>query len=135
SEQVQVSTDGQQIPLPGGSNKPVVNGSGLRLTIVPALQYLAEQECQKQVRKTKADNCTVVIIQPQTGHVLALAQWPSYDPATVTDVASTTDIPVQDMFQPGSTAKVITAAAAFERGGQTPMSAYNIPYQIRRGGQ
>jgi cell division protein FtsI (penicillin-binding protein 3) len=42
---------------------------------------------------------------------------------------------VQDMFQPGSTAKVITAAAAFERGGQTPMSAYNIPYQIRRGGQ
>jgi cell division protein FtsI (penicillin-binding protein 3) len=64
-----------------------------------------------------------------------MAQWPTYNPATVTDVAATTDIPVQNMFQPGSTAKVITAAAAFERGGQTPMSAYDIPYQIRRGGQ
>jgi cell division protein FtsI (penicillin-binding protein 3) len=135
SEQVQLSADGQQIPLPGGVTKPVVNGSDLKLTIVPALQYAAEQACQKQVRKTKADNCTVVIIQPQTGRVLAMAQWPSFNPATVTDVATTTDIPVQDMFQPGSTAKVITAAAAFERGGQTPMSAYNIPYQIRRGGQ
>jgi cell division protein FtsI (penicillin-binding protein 3) len=134
-EQVQLSADGQQIPLPGGGDKPVVNGSDLRLTIVPALQYAAEQACSKQVTKTKADNCTVVIIQPQTGHVLALAQWPTYNPATVTDVAATTDIPVQDMFQPGSTAKVITAAAAFERGGQTPMSAYDIPYQIRRGGQ
>jgi cell division protein FtsI (penicillin-binding protein 3) len=135
SEQVQLSADGQQIPLPGGVTRPVVNGSDLKLTIVPALQYAAEQACQKQVRKTKADNCTVVIIQPQTGRVLAMAQWPSFNPATVTDVATTTDIPVQDMFQPGSTAKVITAAAAFERGGQTPMSAYNIPYQIRRGGQ
>ncbi len=39
------------------------------------------------------------------------------------------------MFTPGSTAKVITAAAAFEHGGKTPMSAYHIPYQIYRGGQ
>jgi cell division protein FtsI (penicillin-binding protein 3) len=135
SEQVQTGADGQQIPLAGGSYQPVVNGSGLRLTIVPSLQYSAEQACRKQVAKTRADNCTVVIIQPQTGHVLALVQWPTFNPATVSDVAATTDMPVQDMFQPGSTAKVITAAAAFEHGGQTPMSAYNIPYQIDRGGQ
>jgi cell division protein FtsI (penicillin-binding protein 3) len=135
SEQAQVGTDGQQIPLAGGTYQPVVNGSSLRLTIVPALQYAAEQDCRQQVAKTKADNCTVVIIQPQTGHVLALAQWPTFDPSAVSDVAATTDIPVQNMFQPGSTAKVITAAAAFEHGGQTPMSAYNIPYQLNRGGQ
>ena len=135
SEQVQVGTDGQQIPLAGSSDKPVVNGSGLRLTIVPALQYAAEQACAKQVKKTKANNCTVVIIQPHTGDVLAMAQWPTFDPATVTDATQATDIPVQNVFQPGSTAKVITAAAAFERGGQTPMSAYTIPYQITEGGQ
>ena len=46
-----------------------------------------------------------------------------------------TDLAVQDEFQPGSTAKVIAASAAFEKGGQTPMSAYTIPYQIVRGGQ
>ena len=135
SEQVQVGTDGQQIPLAGSSDKPVVNGSSLRLTIVPALQYAAEQACASQVKKTKASNCTVVIIQPHTGDVLAMAQWPTFNPATITDAAQATDIPVQNVFQPGSTAKVITAAAAFERGGQTPMSAYTIPYQITEGGQ
>jgi len=135
SEQVQIGTDGQQIPLAGSSDQPVVNGSSLQLTIVPALQYAAEQACASQVKKTKADNCTVVIIQPRTGDVLAMAQWPTFNPATLQNVAQTTDIPVQNQFQPGSTAKVITAAAAFEHGGQTPMSAYNIPYQILEGGQ
>ena len=133
SEQVQIGTNGQQIPLAGSNDTPVVNGSDLRLTIVPALQYAAEQACAAQVAKTDASNCTVVIIQPKTGHVLAMAQWPTYDPTTITNAAQATDIAVQDVFQPGSTAKVITAAAAFERGGQTPMSAYNIPYPIVRG--
>jgi len=135
SEQVQIGTDGQQIPLAGSSYKPVVNGSSLRLTIDPPLQYAAEQACASQVKKTKASNCTAVIIQPRTGDVLAMAQWPTFDPATITDASQATDIPVQNVFQPGSTAKVITASAAFEHGGQTPMSAYNIPYQITEGGQ
>jgi cell division protein FtsI (penicillin-binding protein 3) len=135
SEQVQIGTDGEQIPLAGSSDQPVVNGSSLRLTIVPALQYAAEQACAKQVKKTKASDCTIVIIQPQTGYVLAMAQWPTFNPATITNAAQATDIPVQNVFQPGSTGKVITASAAFERGGQTPMSAYSIPYQIIEGGQ
>jgi cell division protein FtsI (penicillin-binding protein 3) len=135
TEQVQIGTNGQQIPLAGSNDKPVVNGSDLRLTIVPALQYAAEQACANQVAKTESNNCTVVIIQPKTGRVLAMAQSPTFHPATITDAAQATDIPVQDVFQPGSTAKVITASAALERGGQTPMSAYNIPYQIVRGGQ
>jgi cell division protein FtsI (penicillin-binding protein 3) len=135
SEQVQTSTTGQPIPLAGSNNKPVVNGSDLQLTIVPALQYAAEQACKSQVAKTKASNCTVVIIAPKTGHVLAMAQWPTFDPSTIQNVNQATDLAVQDEFQPGSTAKVITASAAFEHGGQTPMSAYNIPYEIVEGGQ
>jgi cell division protein FtsI (penicillin-binding protein 3) len=135
SEHVQISNNGQPIPLAGSNDTPVVNGSDLRLTIVPQLQYAAEQACAAQVAKSDASSCTVVIIQPKTGHVLAMAQWPTYDPTNVTDVSQATDIAVQDVFQPGSTAKVMTAAAAFERGGQTPMSAYNIPYSIYEGGQ
>jgi cell division protein FtsI (penicillin-binding protein 3) len=134
-EQVQIGTNGQQIPLAGSNDDQAVNGSDLRLTIVPALQYDAQQACAAQVAKSQASNCTVVIIQPKTGYVLAIAQWPAYDPSTITDASQATDIAVQDEFQPGSTAKVITAAAAFERGGQTPMNAYNIPYQIDEGGQ
>jgi cell division protein FtsI (penicillin-binding protein 3) len=69
-------------------------------------------------------------MQPHTGRILALAQYPTFNPAHPASVAATTDIPVQDVFQPGSTAKVITAAAALERGGQTPMSTYTVPDQI-----
>jgi cell division protein FtsI (penicillin-binding protein 3) len=135
SEQVQIGTNGQQIPLAGSDDKSVVDGSDLRLTIVPALQYEAQQACAAQVAKSQASNCTVVIIQPKTGHILAMAQWPTYDPSSVTNVNQATDLAVQNEFEPGSTAKVIAAAAAFEKGGQTPASAYKIPYQINEGGQ
>ena len=135
SEQVQIGTDGEQIPLAGNDDKPAVNGANLRLTIIPSLQYAAQQACEKRVEETKAANCSVVIMNPHTGAVMAMAQWPTYNPTDVTDVADTTNIGVQSQFEPGSTAKVITAAAAFETGGQTPMSAYNIPYQLNRGGQ
>ena len=135
SEQVQIGTDGEQIPLAGTNAKPAVNGANLRLTIIPSLQYAAQQACQQRVEQAKAQNCTVVIINPHTGAVLAMAQSPTYNPSDVQSVAQTTNIGVQNQFEPGSTAKVITAAAAFEHGGQTPMSAYNIPYQINEGGQ
>ncbi len=134
TEYTQINSSGQTIPL-GGSGSPAVNGSDVKLTIYPALQYAAQQACQQEVAKSKADNCSVVIMQPGTGYILAMAQWPTYDPTSINSVTQTTDIPLQNIFDPGSTAKVITAAAAFEHGGQTPMSAYNIPYQITRAGK
>jgi cell division protein FtsI (penicillin-binding protein 3) len=134
SEHMQQTSGGAPIPL-GGSGTPAVNGSDVKLTIYPDLQYEAQQACQAEVAKSHADNCSVVIIQPGTGDVLAMAQWPTYDPAHIASVAQTLDIPLQNTFDPGSTAKVITASAAFEHGGQTPMSAYNIPYSLVEGGQ
>ena len=133
TEYSQITSNGQTIPL-GGSGTQAVNGSSIKLTIYPALQYAAQQACEQEVAKTKADNCSVVIMQPDTGYILAMAQWPTYNPSNITSIAQTTDIPLQNIFDPGSTAKVITAAAAFEHGGQTPMSAYSIPYSITRGG-
>ncbi len=126
SEQFQVGTNGEQIPLAAGQNTPAVNGSGLRLTIIPALQWQAQQACEQQVIKSRADNCTVVVMQPGTGKVLAMAQWPAYDPASANPEA-TSDLAVQDIFEPGSTAKVITASAAMEKGGQTITSTYTVP--------
>jgi cell division protein FtsI (penicillin-binding protein 3) len=135
SERVEVSNNGQPIPLAGSKDTPARNGSGIKLTIVPALQLEAQQACRQRVQQVHARQCTVVIIAPKTGYILAMAQWPTYSQATLSNVADATDMPVQDTFEPGSTAKVITAAAALERGGQTPMSAYDIPYQIFEGGQ
>jgi cell division protein FtsI (penicillin-binding protein 3) len=135
SEQVETGADGVTIPLAGTEDKPAKDGESIKLTIIPALQFEAQQACQQEVAKTHAANCSVVVIQPKTGAVLAMAQWPTYDQPTLTNVANAVDLPDQYMFDPGSTAKVITAAAAFEQGGQTPMSTYNIPYVIYRGGQ
>jgi cell division protein FtsI (penicillin-binding protein 3) len=135
SETVEVGLDGVPIPLAGTQDTPAKNGESIRLTINPALQFQAQQACQQEVEKSKAANCSVVIMQPKTGAILAMAQWPTYDQNTLTNVADTQDIPDSYTFDPGSTAKVITAAAAFETGGQTPMSSYSIPYVLYRGGQ
>jgi cell division protein FtsI (penicillin-binding protein 3) len=134
SEQYEQGIDHQQIP---GSLEETAakNGESLELTINSVLQYDAMKACEEEVDKSQARSCTAVIMQPKTGDILAMAQWPTWDQNTLTDVADATDMPDQDIFTPGSTAKVITASAAFEHGGKTPMSAYNIPYQIYRGGQ
>jgi cell division protein FtsI (penicillin-binding protein 3) len=91
--------------------------------------------CKQRVMQTHALNCSIVVMQPKTGAILAMAQWPSYNPAAVPNMASTTNIAVSNVFAPGSTLKPISVAAALERGGQTPMSAYTIPYQITIDGQ
>ncbi|HEY0934694.1 MAG TPA: penicillin-binding protein 2, partial [Trebonia sp.] len=127
SRQVDVGVYGEQIPLAGSQDIPARNGASVRLTIEPALQYQAQLACKQEVKKTKAKNCSVVVIQPKTGAILAMAQWPNPGDGS--------DIPDQYMFAPGSTAKVITAAAAFENSSVTPMSTYKIPYSIYRGGQ
>ena len=129
-QEAQVGTNGQPIPVAGETTRPMVAGDDVRLTILASLQWEAEQACAQEVKKTDASNCTVVIMQPGTGKILAMAQSPSFNPAHPASVAGTTDLPVANVFDPGSTAKVITAAAALEHGGQTPMSAYTVPEAI-----
>jgi cell division protein FtsI (penicillin-binding protein 3) len=105
--------------------------SSLRLTIQSDIQWEAERECAAQVRAFKARTCTVVVIQPRTGRVLALAQYPTFNPGKpIASLAQTTDLPIAEVFAPGSTAKVITAAAAFQYGGQTLRSSYVVPDAI-----
>ena len=128
--EVEVGTTGQPIPVGEDKTQPVVPGGSVRLTIQADIQYEAEQACAEEVHKTDADSCTAVVMEPGTGKILALAQAPSFNPAQPASIAATADIPVSDVFDPGSTAKVITVAAALEHGGQTPMSAYTIPDQI-----
>jgi cell division protein FtsI (penicillin-binding protein 3) len=132
-EEVEAGANGQPIPVASDWVRPMVPGGEVRLTILSGLQWEAQRACAQEVRQTKADNCTVVVMQPHTGKILALAQYPSYQPTHVTSLAATQDLPVSAIFPPGSTAKVITAAAALEHG-QTPMTAYTVPEQIVVGG-
>ena len=129
-QETQIGTNGQPIPVAGQTSRAMVPGGNVKLTILDSLQWEAEQACAQRVRQTDADSCTVVVMQPSTGRILAMAQAPSYNPSHPASLANTVDMPVSDVFDPGSTAKVITVAAALERGGQTPMSAYTVPGQI-----
>jgi len=129
-QEMQVGTNREPIPVAGQTTRQMVPGDNVRLSIVAGLQWEAEQACAQEVKRTDASNCTVVIMQPGTGKILAMAQSPSFNPAHPANLADTTDMPVSNVFDPGSTAKVITAAAAMEHGGQTPMSAYTVPESI-----
>ncbi len=130
SEQVELGPTQQPIPQTEQILRAPVPAGSLQLTIQADIQWYAEQQCAAEVKAARAKDCSVVVMQPHTGRILALAQYPTFSPADPSSEAATADIPVQNVFQPGSTAKVITAAAALERGGQTPMSTYTVPDQI-----
>ena len=134
TQEVQTSSTGQPIPLSPVTLTPTVPGRNIRLTILTSLQYAAEQACKQKVIATHAKYCTVVVMQPHTGQILAMAQYPTYNPASPASVQSTTNDVVGNVFQPGSTAKVINVAAALERGHQRLMSPYTVPEQIVENG-
>ena len=133
SEEAEVVA-GHRIPLAESELRPAVPARSLRLTINADIQWKAEQTCKERVEQTHARNCSIVVMQPRTGAILAMAQWPTYNPADITSAADTTNISVSDVFAPGSTLKPVTISAALEKGGQTPMSAYTIPYSIKMDG-
>lgn len=133
-QEVETGTNGQPIPVATDWIRSMVPGGDVKLTILASLQWEAQQACAQQVKLTRADSCTVVVMRPASGKILAMAQYPGYQPSHVTSLAATQDLPVSAVFPPGSTAKVITAAAALERGHQTPMSPYTVPEQITVGG-
>jgi cell division protein FtsI (penicillin-binding protein 3) len=132
-EQVQTGITGQPIPFATQKVRPLVPGGDVRLTILASLQWEAQQACEQRVRATHAASCTIVVEQPSTGRILAMAQYPTFQPSHVTSLASTVDLPAAGIFPPGSTAKVITAAAALEHG-ETPATPYTVPEQITVGG-
>ncbi|HEV8473866.1 MAG TPA: penicillin-binding transpeptidase domain-containing protein [Methylomirabilota bacterium] len=98
---------------------PAVPGRGVMLTIDKTIQYLAEREIDAAYRRTRAKAAMAIAMDPRTGDVLALAIRPAFNPNAVLDVPSREvwhNRAVTDPFEPGSTFKVILAAAALEEG-------------------
>jgi cell division protein FtsI (penicillin-binding protein 3) len=98
---------------------PPAPGHGVMLTIDKTIQYLAEREIDAAYRRTRARAAMAVVMEPRTGHVLALAIRPTFNPNAFFDVPSKEvwrNRAVTDPFEPGSTFKVILAAAALDEG-------------------
>ncbi len=93
-----------------------VNGRSVVLTIDLEYQAIAEAELSKGVERNQAESGLVVMMDPATGEILAMANYPPLDPAHVPadDPASSRNRAVSDMFEPGSVFKVVTASAALE---------------------
>jgi cell division protein FtsI (penicillin-binding protein 3) len=129
-EEVETGTDGVPIAATEADTKAPVPSRSLQLTIQSSIQYEAEQQCKLRVKLAHARNCSIVVMNPRTGQILAIAQYPTFDPSDPASVAATKDIAATNVFAPGSTLKPITVAAALEKGGQTPMSTYTVPDTI-----
>jgi cell division protein FtsI/penicillin-binding protein 2 len=99
-----------------------VAGATLELTIDGFLQHLAEKELRAGVAEHRAAGGSVVIMDPMTGEILALANDPSFNPNAVAlaDESALRNRAVQDLYEPGSTFKIVTASAALEERVFTP---------------
>jgi cell division protein FtsI (penicillin-binding protein 3) len=94
-------------------------GHGVMLTLDRTIQYLAEREIDAAWRRTRAKAAMAVVLEPRSGDVLAVAIRPTFNPNAFLDVPSRDhwrNRAVTDPFEPGSTFKVILAAAALEEG-------------------
>ncbi len=99
-----------------------VPGAKLELTLDLGLQHIVERELKRGVIENGALAGTVVVMQPMTGDVLALASYPTYNPNLPGSASpeEQRNRAVQDIYEPGSTFKIVTAAAALEAGIVTP---------------
>jgi len=97
-------------------------GENLVLTIDANIQYMAEQALDAQMQKVKALHGTVVVQDPHTGQILALAIAPRFNPndSRHMDSSSLTNLAVSDVYEPGSTFKLVTYSAAIDAAGVEP---------------
>jgi len=95
---------------------PEIDGMDVQLTLDSRLQRIVELELMKGLEYAAAESATAVALNPATGEVLAMATYPSYDPNTGEGVASARIRSITDTYEPGSTFKLITAAACLQEG-------------------
>ncbi|MGP7961374.1 peptidoglycan D,D-transpeptidase FtsI family protein [Sanguibacter sp. A247] len=118
--------------IPTGEKERVeaVNGRDTELTIHSDLQWKAQSAIEAAKRTYGATYANIVVSDTRTGQILALAETDTVDPANLakTDPSNWGSRAISTVFEPGSTAKVITMAAALETGAWTPASKFTVPY-------
>lgn len=102
-------------------------GADIILTIDRDIQFLAESELQRAIVQTGAQRGTIIIMNPRNGDILAMANYPSFDPNAyfnVDDPNLQRNPAIGEQYEPGSVLKVLTIAAALDNGTITPRSTY-----------
>ncbi|GAB7063517.1 peptidoglycan D,D-transpeptidase FtsI family protein [Streptomyces mexicanus] len=126
---------GREVPTAGSTETPAVPGSDVELTIDRDIQWAAQNAITEQVRKSQADRGYVIVQDTRTGEILAMADSPGFDPNDLAhaDPAALGNAAVQDAYEPGSTAKVMSMAAVLEEHAATPLTHVVVPNRLHRG--
>jgi cell division protein FtsI (penicillin-binding protein 3) len=116
-----------------GDKVAATNGRDLQLTIDAKVQYFAYQHIKQAVLEHKAKGGSVVVLDAQNGEVLALANYPSYDPAERRNlnVEQLRNRAATDIFEPGSTMKPFVAGISIDSGRVTPATVLDTgPFAV-----
>lgn len=128
---------GRVIPTQNQSSIDAIPGSDIQLTIDRDIQFVAQQAIDGVVQRSGASSATAVVMDVQTGEILAMATGPDFDPNRLTQ--STPDErrnrAVTDVFEPGSTGKAITVAAVINEDAASPLTPIKVPGRLTRGGK
>src|SRR6202521_5885884 len=116
SEKIIVMADARQRWFDGGEALGD-RGANAVLTLDEKIQYIAERELKLSIAKTHAIAGTAIVMKPNTGEILALANWPKFNPNSASDAPAEARMnrAVSALYEPGSTFKLITLAAAFDQ--------------------
>ncbi|MGW7403622.1 penicillin-binding transpeptidase domain-containing protein [Streptomyces sp. NPDC054833] len=126
---------GREVPTAGSTETPAVPGADVELTIDRDIQWAAQNAISEQVKKSKADRGYVVVQDTRTGEILAMADSPGFDPNDLSkaDSAAMGNPALQDAYEPGSTAKVMSMSAVLEENAATPLTHVVVPNRLHRG--
>ena len=128
--------NGYKAEIPGSQSEivPAQAGTSVRLTVDRDIQWVASKAIADAVKSSRALSGTVIVMDPKTGHILAHATAPTFDPNDTTKVSlvAMRNPSVLDVYEPGSTGKVMTLAAAIEEKKITPETVLTIPYALKR---
>ncbi len=116
---------------------PANNGSNVVLTIDRNIQYKVENILEKAVQKHGADSGSIIVTDPKTGRILAMASYPTFDPnkfSEVKDYDLYKNSIISNVWEPGSIFKVITMASALNEGKVTPETTYQDTGSVSVGG-
>jgi cell division protein FtsI (penicillin-binding protein 3) len=126
--------DGTIIPVGESSLVPAVDGNDVHLTISSSLQWYAQNSLAARIKEVGGKSGTVVVMDAKNGNLLSVASYPTFNPNT--DVgkqgAKLGNVAFSDVFEPGSTSKIMTIAAALEEGTVTPSTPVIIPHRLKR---
>ncbi len=134
-------SDGEQTEVRDATGKPIrlettraaTTGSDVKLTIDAAIQQRTEEALAQVGETYSPQGATAIVMDPKTSDVLAMANWPPFDP---TDLSDASDAQLENRatnytYEPGSTFKAFTVAAALSDGKITPDTSFYLPPEIQ----